>query len=48
MATQTIPSPEIVFDTLFAYQRSAALKSAVDLDLFTAVDEGSGWSSVQI
>jgi SAM-dependent methyltransferase len=35
------PSPDIVFDTLFAYQRSAALKSAIDLQLFTAIDEGA-------
>src|SRR5437764_2667681 len=40
MTTQTMPSAEIVFDTLFAYQRSAALKAAIDLDLFTAIDEG--------
>jgi SAM-dependent methyltransferase len=42
MPTQTIPSAEIVFDTLFAYQRSAALKSAIDLDVFTAIDSGAG------
>ena len=35
-----MPSAEIVFDTLFAYQRSAALASAIELDLFTAIDEG--------
>lgn len=29
-----------MFDTLFAYQRSAALKSAIDLDVFTAIDAG--------
>jgi SAM-dependent methyltransferase len=40
MATITMPSAEIVFDTLFAYQRSAALKSAIDLDVFTAIDGG--------
>ena len=33
-----MPSPDIVFDTLFAYQRSAALKSAIDLEVFTAID----------
>jgi SAM-dependent methyltransferase len=38
--TVTMPSAEIVFDTLFAFQRSAALKSAIDLDLFTAIDGG--------
>ncbi|HEX4347809.1 MAG TPA: class I SAM-dependent methyltransferase [Vicinamibacterales bacterium] len=36
-----MPSPEIVFDTLFAYQRSAALKAAIDLEVFTAIDEGA-------
>ena len=39
--SQNRPSPEIVFDTLFAYQRSAALKSAIDLELFTAIDDGA-------
>ena len=41
MSTQTMPSAEIVFDTLFAYQRSAALNSAIDLDVFTVVDGGA-------
>jgi predicted O-methyltransferase YrrM len=41
MPTQTMPSAEIVFDTLFAYQRSAALKSAIDLDVFTVIDSGA-------
>jgi SAM-dependent methyltransferase len=36
-----MPSAEIVFDTLFAYQKSAALKTAIDLELFTAIDEGA-------
>jgi ubiquinone/menaquinone biosynthesis C-methylase UbiE len=36
-----MPSPEIIFDTLFAYQKSAALRTAIDLDLFTAIDEGA-------
>ena len=40
MPTPVMPSAEIVFDTLFSYQRSAALKSAIDLDLFTAIDGG--------
>ena len=42
MATVAMPSAEIVFDTLFAYQRSAALKSAIELDVFTAIDTGDG------
>ena len=39
--TDPMPSAEIVFDMLFAYQKSAALKTAIDLELFTAIDEGA-------
>src|ERR1700692_4269682 len=35
------PSPELIFDTLNAYQRTAALRGAVELDLFTAIGEGA-------
>lgn len=45
MSTDTMPSAEVVFDTLFAYQRSAALKSAIDLEVFTAIDEGAQTSA---
>ena len=45
MATPTMPSAEIVFDTMFAYQRSAALKSAIDLDVFTSIDGGATTTS---
>jgi 2-polyprenyl-3-methyl-5-hydroxy-6-metoxy-1,4-benzoquinol methylase len=41
MTTATMPSAEIVFDTMFAYQRSGALKAALDLDVFTAIHEGA-------
>ena len=41
MSTTQPPSAEVVFDTLFAYQRSAALKTALDLDLFSAIDDGA-------
>src|SRR5215470_1914170 len=34
------PSPVLIFETLNAYQRSAALKAAIQLDVFTAVGEG--------
>jgi 2-polyprenyl-3-methyl-5-hydroxy-6-metoxy-1,4-benzoquinol methylase len=34
------PSPALIFDTLNAYQRTAALHAAVELDLFTAIAEG--------
>jgi len=42
--TQTMPSPDLFFDTALAYQRSAALKTAIELGLFTAI--GDGQSSV--
>ncbi len=35
-------SPTLVFDTLFAYQRTAALRAAIELDLFRAIGEGQG------
>ena len=34
------PTPERIFATLNAHQQTAALKAAVDLDLFTVIDEG--------
>lgn len=34
------PSPAIVFDTLLAYQRSAALRAAIELGVFGAIGEG--------
>jgi SAM-dependent methyltransferase len=40
-----MPSADVVFDTLFAYQRSAALTTAIELELFTAVDEGARTSA---
>src|SRR5262249_44678455 len=33
-------SPALFFDTVNAYQQTAAIKAAVDLDLFTAIAEG--------
>jgi SAM-dependent methyltransferase len=36
------PSPELIFETLVAYQRSAALRAAIELDLFRAIGEGPG------
>ena len=41
MSSQTMPSPQLYFDTIFAFQRSAALKSAIELDVFTVVGDGS-------
>src|SRR5438552_13955877 len=36
-----MPSPELFFETAFAHQRTAALKAAVDLDVFSAIQEGA-------
>lgn len=36
------PSPALVFDTLMAYQRSAALRAAIELDVFRAIGDGLG------
>lgn len=36
------PNPSLVFDTLVAYQRSAALRAAIELDLFRVIGEGPG------
>jgi 2-polyprenyl-3-methyl-5-hydroxy-6-metoxy-1,4-benzoquinol methylase len=43
MATATTqqPSPSLFFETINAYQRSAALKAAIDLGIFTAIAEGA-------
>jgi 2-polyprenyl-3-methyl-5-hydroxy-6-metoxy-1,4-benzoquinol methylase len=35
------PSPELFFDVAFAHQRTAALKAAVELDVFTAIGDGA-------
>src|ERR1700752_1915351 len=39
------PNPMLIFETARAYQRSFALKAAIELELFTAVAEGN--SSVE-
>lgn len=36
-----MPSPELFFDTMFAPQRTAALKAAIDLEVFTAIGDGA-------
>ena len=36
-----MPSPDLFFDTIFAFQKSTALASAIDLDLFTAMSDGA-------
>jgi len=35
------PTPDLLFDAMFAYTRTAAVKAAVDVELFTAIDEGN-------
>jgi 2-polyprenyl-3-methyl-5-hydroxy-6-metoxy-1,4-benzoquinol methylase len=40
--TADAPSPALIFDTLLSYQRSAALRAAIELDLFRAIGEGPG------
>lgn len=35
------PSPELIFDTLNSYVRTAALRAAIELDLFTAIAGGN-------
>jgi ubiquinone/menaquinone biosynthesis C-methylase UbiE len=41
MTTATMPSADVVFDTLFGYQRSGALKTAIELEIFTVIDTGA-------
>jgi SAM-dependent methyltransferase len=40
-AEQHGPSPVLFFETVSAYQRSAAIKAAIELELFTAIGEGN-------
>jgi 2-polyprenyl-3-methyl-5-hydroxy-6-metoxy-1,4-benzoquinol methylase len=35
------PNPGVIFDTINAYQRSAALKAAIELDVFTEIARGN-------
>lgn len=35
------PTPERIFETLTAYQRTEVLRTAIELDLFTAIGEGA-------
>jgi SAM-dependent methyltransferase len=40
-AEQSSPSPILFFETISAFRSTAALKAAIDLDVFTAIAEGS-------
>ena len=39
------PDPAVIFDALNAYQRSAALKAAIELDIFTGISRGKHTAS---
>lgn len=39
--TKTNPTPEHIFGMLNAYQRTAALKAAIEVDVFTAIGSGA-------
>ena len=39
--TSPQPSPLLFFETIRAHERTAALKTAIELDLFTAIAEGN-------
>ena len=39
------PTPERIFNTLNAYQQTAALKTAIELDIFTAIGDGTNQAS---
>jgi methyltransferase family protein len=41
-----MPAPDLFFETAFAYQRTAALKSAVQLDVFTALGDSGTTADV--
>ncbi len=40
-AQLTQPSPERIFETLSGFQETAALRAAIELDIFTAIGEGA-------
>jgi ubiquinone/menaquinone biosynthesis C-methylase UbiE len=40
MKTETPPSPELFFETITGYQKAAALKAGLDLNVFTALADG--------
>lgn len=44
MNASSQPSPDLFFDTLTAYQKTAALKAALDLNLFTILADGPATS----
>src|SRR5436309_3059612 len=45
MPASAPPSPQLFFDTINAYQRTAALKSAIELEFFSAIARGHNTSA---
>ncbi len=45
-AASAAPNPALVFETLMAHQRTAALKAAIELDLFRALGQGPASAAV--
>ena len=41
MKNDAMPTPDLFWETLTAFQRSAAIKSAVELDIFTQIAKGN-------
>jgi 2-polyprenyl-3-methyl-5-hydroxy-6-metoxy-1,4-benzoquinol methylase len=37
----TQPSPQLIFDTITAYQQTGAIKAAIEVDIFTAIGRGN-------
>jgi len=40
--SQNAPNPALIMETLWAFQRTAALRTAIELDVFAAIGEGAG------
>src|SRR5436190_1672452 len=40
MSEPSQPSPDLFFDTITAYQKTAALKAAIELNIFTVIADG--------
>jgi SAM-dependent methyltransferase len=40
--SETAPNPGLIFETLTAFQRTGALRAAIELDVFAAIGEGPG------
>jgi len=45
-ASQSAPSPALLFDTINAYQKTAAIRAAIELDIFTALADSPGSADV--